>query len=190
MSSNATTPQPDSNDSNATVAISVIIAVVLITVICCVFFFYYKRKKSEYGRYGKTYDETEEVEMNEMIGDTTPVNDGHNQSNVITTKAFDTNVIPTTSINRFSQVNDNDDEDEGLMSDNDGKRYEIQQWFNDNVELNQDNNNKYTDLFIENGYDEISAFRYINKNQLDMMGVDNRAHQRCILEAINKQYEQ
>eukprot|EP00483_Globobulimina_turgida_P005758 UN05768 len=182
MSSNGTTSQPDSNDSTTVVIIvSVIVAVALVLVICCVFFYYYKRKKkikSQYGRYGKT-DETE-------MTDDAPITDDVNTA--ITAKPFDTNVTTnsTKSTKGFTQINDNGDE--GLMSDNDDKRFEIQQWFNDNVGLSQDDNIKYTDLFIQNGYDAISAFRYINKNELDMMGIDNRAHQRIILESTNKQH--
>ena len=73
------------------------------------------------------------------------------------------------------------DENDTLM---DEEHAVVQQWFNQHVKLSEEDNARYAELFVENGYDVVSAFRYINKAELETMGVRLRSHQTAILDAI------
>eukprot|EP00484_Ammonia_sp_Unknown_P027924 CAMPEP_0197047026 /NCGR_PEP_ID=MMETSP1384-20130603/22588_1 /TAXON_ID=29189 /ORGANISM="Ammonia sp." /LENGTH=170 /DNA_ID=CAMNT_0042478883 /DNA_START=34 /DNA_END=546 /DNA_ORIENTATION=- len=78
-------------------------------------------------------------------------------------------------------------EEESFVTDNaDEKRCDLLQWFQANVGLAEDENLKYCDMFIQNGYDVVSAFRYIDRSELIMIGIQRRGHQKLILDAIKK----
>eukprot|EP01084_Bolivina_argentea_P181134 312874_1 len=168
MSGMESTPPPDSNDTSNSILVGLVIAALLIVIGGGVGFWYY-RKQRQYKKYGRAGDDADEVDDMDDVDDIV-----HTHKPLTNTSLRDTHTA----------IGDN--EDEGLMSDHDSKRYEVQQWFNDNVsELSDHQNSIYSDLFIQNGYDVVSAFRYINKSELEMMGIEPR-HVRIILDAIKR----
>ena len=77
-----------------------------------------------------------------------------------------------------------DGENEGLnMKEEEKER--IKQWFHDEVQL-FDDNEKYFDLFIQNGFDKISTIQRIQKSDLEEIGIDKLGHRNAILYAIDK----
>ena len=174
------------NGEEAIIAV-IIVAIVILCIIgvwCC----YIKRKQiklkspisSRKDPYNKVSEDNDnDIEIIQNDDDEQSMDNNNNNS--------DTNTNKTNSKKSgFELIG----EEEGFMNDNDNaddKRYELQQWFNDNTDLSDDDIYKYCDMFIQNGYDVISSFRYIDRNELEMIGVHKRGHQRIILDAI-KQY--
>ena len=158
--------------STGAIVVGVVIGVVAVSVIVIAVVLY-KKKTSQYGKYGKADDQNDDDNMVETA------------DIVTSTKPF-RNTEAGASTTKFSHV-ESYEEDEGLMDEDDDNRYEIQQWFTKHMDLNKDDIIKYSDLLIQNGYDVISSWRWMNKQELEMIGIHNRSHQRDILEAI-KQY--
>lgn len=162
----------------AVIALIIAIIVIICMIGCCCW--YIKRSEiklksmiSKKDPYDKVSEENEAEVMD----------NGHSHDN----DEYEAGATITTQTNRnrngFETFN-GEEEDED--NDIDDKRYELQQWFKDNVDLSDEEVYKYVDMFIQNGYDVISAFRYIDRNELDSMGIEKRGHQKNILEAIKK----
>eukprot|EP01083_Nonionella_stella_P312063 1114762_1 len=60
---------------------------------------------------------------------------------------------------------------------------DIRQWFNSSVNLQADNE-KYLEIFINYGYDEMSLIQEIKESDLDTMGITKLAHKNRIMNAI------
>eukprot|EP01083_Nonionella_stella_P001721 4899_1 len=60
---------------------------------------------------------------------------------------------------------------------------DIRQWFNSSVNLQADNE-KYLEIFINYGYDEMSLIQEIKESDLDTMGITKLAHKNRIMSAI------
>ena len=60
----------------------------------------------------------------------------------------------------------------------------IQQWLSQTLQLDQDDVTKYSSLFINNGYENISSLRDINEQTLINIGIDHAMHRRTLLSEL------
>eukprot|EP01083_Nonionella_stella_P230077 813694_1 len=70
---------------------------------------------------------------------------------------------------------------EGLLC---GRYDEIQKWFTSSVNLQADNQ-KYFEVFIDYGYDDMSLIKEMKETDLDTMGITKLAHKNRILNSIH-----
>ena len=85
----------------------------------------------------------------------------------------------------IAQTNiNNEGENEGL-SVKDEETERIKQWFQDEVDI-MDENEKYFQLFLDNGFDKISNIKRIDASDLEAIGIDKLGHRKAILYAIDK----
>ena len=153
---------------------------VVVVIICAISVWYlYKMRKGRSG-YDQTSDH-EDIEIMEPHDRGTNDNDdddgGYDEE---ADGMKETRSSPKATNGTFEAIGG---EEETLMDEG---HFEIEQWFLENVQLNREDIAKYAEMFIQNGYNVVCAFRYIDKSELDMMGIDRRSHQTAILNAIKR----
>ena len=62
---------------------------------------------------------------------------------------------------------------------------QVQQWFDDKVELEECNKDKYYDLFINHDYNHLDKIAHIHDYNLQQMGIENRKHRKQLIVAIS-----
>eukprot|EP00483_Globobulimina_turgida_P011960 UN11982 len=78
-----------------------------------------------------------------------------------------------------------DDMDEGAITE----YCDIEQWFNDDIDLqdlSENDKNSYFNVLVQNGFDKISIIKKVSNNDLIEIGINKLGHRKLILSAVAK----
>eukprot|EP01084_Bolivina_argentea_P234014 394012_1 len=174
---------------------------ILIPVICCVcvvISYYYRMRTKKSNQIKLSVEDKTELELNKMDIGTTKGNlcvDTDNNMNIVPSAppAYDEDDVPP-AYEAEPGANDNlvnnitantDGENEGINELNHEQRA-IKQWFENQVGFDNQLNETYFDLFIQNGFDKRSTIKHITDYELKEIGIDKLGHRKTILLAIQQ----
>ena len=121
------------------------------------------------------------------------IDTGKSEENDTNDRKFEYVDIAPSAPTQQSKQNDDDKRTDMMEGEREGwvvmeiqtEQEKVKQWFKDEVELFEDND-KYFELFMDNGWDKLKTIKHMTNDDLVEIGISKSGHRKAILLAIKE----